>query len=226
MPVLLVRAGRFVHGVLSAALGWFNHSVGSQEHPGRTGRPCFGSAVLHLLCSPQLCLYLSPCRPHAFCPHSPTSVAFSLLCTTSPLTLPQHPQQLIGSCDGAIFPHPGTKSHALPCQHLITPHPAQRTLQTLYKPRKTHKSCPCMWEVEAQGVWDQPVGTSWCPSLLQLPCQQGGLWGELSAIQQPTGGMESAGRRKRRPCLAHSCLLPASIAGQLLRETNGPSQVF
>ena len=143
-------------------------------------------------------------RATCFCVPPPTFAAFSLLCTTSPLALSQHPQQLIASRDRAVFPHPGTKSRALPCQHLITPHPAQRTLQTLYKPKKP------MNLALAGGKWRHRGLGAACRNLLACiiapaPLPASGLWGELSAIQQPTGGNESAGRRKTA---AMSCPQP------------------
>lgn len=142
----------------------------------------------------RLCLYPSPCRP-CFCPPSPTFAAFSLLCTTSPLAFSQHPQQLIASRDRAVFPRPGTKSRVLPCQHLITLQPAQRTLQTLCKPKK-----PINLAL-AGGKWRHRGLGPACGNLLACiiapaPLPAGGLWGEIFAIQQCTGGIESAGRRK------------------------------
>jgi len=156
----------------------------------------------HCLCCPSPLLQPHNCVStrhhvgHMLLSPSPTFAAFFLpLCTTSLLTLSQHPHQLTAPCDRAAFPCPGTKSRALPCQHLITLHPAQRTWQTLYKPKKSVNLAL------AGGKWRHRGLGPACGNLLACiiapaPLPASGLQGELSAIQQPTGGTESAGRRK------------------------------
>lgn len=121
----------------------------------------------------------------------------------------QHPLELIPSGDGAAFPHP------MPCQH----HPIHRTLQTFYKPK------PPTNLVLGDGQWRQwGLGAACSIAAAPLPAQ--GLWGELSGIQQPTGGTWLCWEgEKQQLCPVQSLLLLASV-GCLLRETTRPSQGF
>lgn len=127
-----------------------------------------------------------------FCPPSPAFEVFSILRTTSPLPLSQHPQQLIASHDGAVFPHPGTKSRTLPRQHLITLHPAQKTS---YKPKKPVDLALVGGKQRHRGLGPACRNLLVC-IIAPAPLPAGGLWGELSKIQHPTGGTASAGKRK------------------------------
>lgn len=121
----------------------------------------------------------------------------------SPLALSQRPLQLIPSGDGATVPHPG------PCQTTPLTGDVWREVCRL----STNLNPPIDLAL-ADGKWGQRALGAAC-SIAATPLPAQGLWGELSEIQQPTGGTWVCREEKNSSCVlltASSCWLQSSVS--------------